>query len=307
VGADNTSTTFSGTFSGGGSLTKTGTGSVSITGNSGAVYTGTTSVEAGTLAINGDLSSSTIDVSGGAFTGTFTVRNIVATGGAIEPGGVGVVGTLYSIGTGGSSFNGATLNIDIDGATGDELDQVTNAVDLTGASLHINFVAAGSPGTVYTIISSPSVVGEFTNAADGATVDFNGQLYTVNYAATSVTLTAQSQAQAQSQFAFSAYVYAYAAYVNAVEAEQTGAGQFAYVAANYAYSSFYYAYYAYYFDAIGNKTASETCAYYASYYGYCAAYYSVYDYVTSGNNYAYSAYYYGWYSYVYSYMTALGY
>ena len=51
VGADNTSTTFSGSISGTGGLTKTGSGTLTLNGTNS--YTGTTTINAGTLAVSG--------------------------------------------------------------------------------------------------------------------------------------------------------------------------------------------------------------------------------------------------------------
>ena len=51
VGGNNTTTTYSGSMSGGGSLTKTGTGTMTLTGAN--TYTGNTTIHAGTLALSG--------------------------------------------------------------------------------------------------------------------------------------------------------------------------------------------------------------------------------------------------------------
>ena len=80
VGADNTSTTFSGSISGSGNLTKIGTGTFTLSGAN--TYTGQTSVLGGTLQVTGSLSpSTTVSVAPGAMlTGTATIANETVTG-----------------------------------------------------------------------------------------------------------------------------------------------------------------------------------------------------------------------------------
>ncbi len=58
TGNDNTGTTYSGAIQGAGGLTKVGTGNFVLSGTS--AYTGATTVNAGTLSVNGDISSSSV-------------------------------------------------------------------------------------------------------------------------------------------------------------------------------------------------------------------------------------------------------
>lgn len=80
------------TFTGAGALIKDGLGKVTLTGNSGATYTGAGSVLAGTLAVNGVLGG-TMEVIGGRLQGIGTVgATINQPGGTIAPG--NSIGTL---------------------------------------------------------------------------------------------------------------------------------------------------------------------------------------------------------------------
>ena len=62
TGSDNTSTTFSGTISGTGGLTKIGAGTLVLTGNN--PYSGATAVNGGRLTVNGAIPNSTLTVDG---------------------------------------------------------------------------------------------------------------------------------------------------------------------------------------------------------------------------------------------------
>ncbi|WP_199086455.1 autotransporter outer membrane beta-barrel domain-containing protein, partial [Bosea sp. ASV33] len=80
------------TFTGAGALIKDGLGKVTLTGNSGATYTGAGSVLAGTLAVNGVLGG-TMEVIGGRLQGIGTVGSTInQPGGTIAPG--NSIGTL---------------------------------------------------------------------------------------------------------------------------------------------------------------------------------------------------------------------
>jgi autotransporter-associated beta strand protein/T5SS/PEP-CTERM-associated repeat protein len=85
TGSDNTSTTFSGTISGTGGLTKIGAGTLVLTGNN--PYSGATAVNGGRLTVNGSIPNSTLTVNGGAtLGGVGTIGNAIINNGTLSPG-----------------------------------------------------------------------------------------------------------------------------------------------------------------------------------------------------------------------------
>lgn len=98
VGGNNASTTYAGVLSGsGGSLIKTGTGTLTLTGSS--TYTGTTAVNAGSLLVNGGLGNTAVTVNSGALlggTGSILGRVSVLADGTFSPGTTGGPGLISS-------------------------------------------------------------------------------------------------------------------------------------------------------------------------------------------------------------------
>ncbi|WP_231584921.1 autotransporter domain-containing protein [Bordetella pseudohinzii] len=128
VGAGDGDSHFAGTLSGGGSLTKLGTGTLTLSGISS--YTGPTTISAGTLTVDGAINRSAVQVASGArLAGNGVVGSTtVASGGRIAPSGLGslhVAGNLslaagalldYQIGAPGTpSTPGASSHLQVDG------------------------------------------------------------------------------------------------------------------------------------------------------------------------------------------------
>jgi hypothetical protein len=157
VGSDNTSTSFAGSITGGGSLVKVGTGTLILSGNgtldheSGftvpSTYSGGTIVNGGTLLVNGQT---------GTNSGTGTGLVVVNTGATL--GGTGRVGGNVTVNPGGTIRGGASGTIGtltvagnltaVANTTGNGAEQIQVTVNTTTASLirvngSINFQTLG--------------------------------------------------------------------------------------------------------------------------------------------------------------------
>lgn len=159
--SNNLDSSFSGTISGSGGLTKAGLGTLTLTGNNS--YTGTTTVSAGTLKLGsaGSGSNTPLGTTGGATTvsanATFDVNGFTlatAEGLTINGFGVGTAGALVNTGAGAATYSGAiTLGsaTAIGGTTGLTLSGIiggaqaltktgNNVVTLTGANTNSSSV-----------------------------------------------------------------------------------------------------------------------------------------------------------------------
>jgi autotransporter-associated beta strand protein len=156
VGTANLSITFSGGINGSGSLTKTGTGTLDLNGNNG--YSGTMTVNGGTLLANsvaGGSATGSGDVtvnSGATIGGTGNVGNLNVNSGATlapgnSPGVFHVAGALSLAGT---------LSIELGGTTPGQYDQVVvgEGATLFNATLSLSLVNGFKPtfGDTFAII-----------------------------------------------------------------------------------------------------------------------------------------------------------
>ena len=180
-------------MSGGGGLVKSGVGTLTLS-NASNPYTGTTTVSAGTLLINGNTSGSLMNVTGGTLGGTGPVGGIISTNGSVAPGnGAGLLTSAGNV-----TFNsGTTFRIEIGGVNpGTEYDrlQVTGAVNLGAGVTTLNgtLINGFTPvvGQQFTIIQSTGgITGTF---AQGSSITFGGVDFTITYNANSVVLSVQA-------------------------------------------------------------------------------------------------------------------
>lgn len=153
VGNGGGSGSFSGVYSGNGSLTKLGTGTQTLSGNN--TYTGTTTIGGGKLLVNGitGLGQDNYTVqSGGTLGGSGTINLAsgkavdVLSGGILEPGNSAGILTI----NGGLTLNdGSILNVEL-GTTGDKI--VVNGL-LTGS--------ASSGGITLNVTQLPGYIGTY--------------------------------------------------------------------------------------------------------------------------------------------------
>jgi autotransporter-associated beta strand protein/autotransporter passenger strand-loop-strand repeat protein len=188
---------------GAGSLVVDGGGTVTLNGIN--TYTGATTVESGTLIVNGSVADSAIQVeSGGTIGGTGTVGAVtVDSGGTFAPSDPAQF-TVASLSlTSGANFDEQIAGTSA-GAGGYDQTIVGNGgtVSLGNATLDLSFDSfQASVGQVFEIIDnegSSAVSGSFNGLAQGATFEADGDTFQISYTGgtgNDVTLTVMSAGQ----------------------------------------------------------------------------------------------------------------
>ncbi len=193
AGGDNTSTTYEGIIGGAnGNLAKNGTGVLTLTGAN--VYTGTTTVNAGTLIVGvdgiGSLTSSVTVTSGtlggsGSTTGNVTIGNGAGGDDAVIAAGNGL-GAFTTTGEL-SLLSDATYKFELNSSTLEADKLVANGVTLEAGSKFV-FTDLGTGvldiGTIFTLIdntSSSAITGAFSNLAEGAIFVYGANAFQASY------------------------------------------------------------------------------------------------------------------------------
>ncbi|WP_307700745.1 autotransporter outer membrane beta-barrel domain-containing protein [Variovorax paradoxus] len=155
-----------GNISGSGALRQVGAGMTNLTGN-GAAFTGSTSVEGGTLAVNGALGGTVNVLAAGRLQGAGSVGS-TSVAGTVSPG--NSIGTL-SVNGNFTQLSGSTYQAEVDPAsTASDLLRVSGSANLASGS-RLNVVRTGNgsfgPGTRYTVLSADGgIVGTYTLTGD---------------------------------------------------------------------------------------------------------------------------------------------
>jgi len=174
--------TSNGVISSSGGITKSGSGTLTLGANN--TYTGTTTMVAGSLLVNGSQSSSNVNLVGGILGGRGRVGAITGTGGSIRPG-ASLPGILNS---GNVTLNPTTsFVVDLNGTiAGTDYRQlnVNGTVSLGGSVLDASANFQSTVGQNFTIINNDgndAVVGTFAGLAEGATLMLGGLPFVISY------------------------------------------------------------------------------------------------------------------------------
>jgi autotransporter-associated beta strand protein len=170
--------------SGASGLVKAGLGAMKLTSDN--AYSGTTTIDDGTLLIEGRQTSSAVVLKNGVLAGPGSVGAITATSGTVSPG--DPIGSLNSLGD--VKLAGGTLAVELNGTTGADYDWLNafGSVDLTGGWLIVSLKAGFTPavGSSFTIIPDHGggLTGAFNGLPEGTVFPMGGASFRITYGST---------------------------------------------------------------------------------------------------------------------------
>jgi autotransporter-associated beta strand protein/T5SS/PEP-CTERM-associated repeat protein len=214
VGGNNASTTFSGAISGSGSLTKNGTGALTLSGTN--TYTGLTTVNAGTLIVNGSIAGAVTVNSGGVLNGTGRVGALVTNGGIVAPG--NSIGTLNV--NGNFIQNGGIYQVEVNAAGQNDRINAAGSATLNGGIVQVLAQSGNyARNTTYTILNA---TGGISGAYSAVTSNFAFLTPSLSYDANNVYLLLFQSASAFAAGAQTPNQYAVGTALDRANATATG-------------------------------------------------------------------------------------
>ena len=172
------------------SLLKQGSGVWTLSG--GNTYTGLTTINAGTLVVNGSLSGTTVvnagTLSGTGIVGTVTIGDSLGTPGSavLSPGRDGIIGTLVTTAVDLTASDSAfRFDVNSNAVTSDSLNIFADLTLGSGQSAFVGFDVQPTPlasGTLFTLATTNNgVTGFFSGYSEGATYTLGGNSYRISY------------------------------------------------------------------------------------------------------------------------------
>lgn len=173
--ANNLSSTFNGTISGAGGLSKAGSGTLTLNGP--LTLGGSAAVSGGTLLVNGTFDTAGgVGVAGATLGGVGTILDaITLTGATVAPGNNGV-GTLR---TGDVTFDAASIfAVEVVGSTADQL-AITGTANLGGATVSLATPGNTAVSGTYPILTATTINGDFNPTVQESLVAYDATLQKV--------------------------------------------------------------------------------------------------------------------------------
>jgi autotransporter-associated beta strand protein len=166
-------------------LTKQGSGVLDVKGTS--TYSGTTTVAAGALLVDGSVGAVAVS-SGATIGGSGTVASITTTAGTVSPGDSSAITGILTDSGALTLDPSSNFDVTINGTgAGTNFDQVSagGAINLDGAALNISTGSFNPvPGATFTILlnnSGSAITGTFGNVGSGGTIVASGHTFSISY------------------------------------------------------------------------------------------------------------------------------